>query len=103
MIRLTVLAALLLATAPAYATSLKCENPGGYYLVVVTPTDAVIDPDSFNARMAIIGRIHTKDIGALVLRTQDPAVTEILHLWPEPKMEVFSDGQLAQTDYCEAI
>lgn len=94
------IAALLLMAAPAYAESYNCDNPGGSYYVVLHATEAVIDPDSFNARLPIIGRIDTKEIKAVVLKTPDPTVTEILHTWPEPQMEVFSDGELAQVDPC---
>ena len=96
------IAAMLAATGPAYATSLVCENPGNKYLVTIADGAdvAIINPDSTADRMPIIGRIDTDEIRAVVLKTPDPTVTEILHTWPEPKMEIFSDGDLVQVDPC---
>ncbi|OEO31941.1 hypothetical protein VW23_013940 [Devosia insulae DS-56] len=103
-------AVLAVVMSPGYAAdretfghyTLICENPGGRYVAVLLDhaAEVVIDPDSTHTSLPIIGRIQTKEIGALVLRTPDPTVTEILHLWPEAKMEVFSDGDMVQVDEC---
>ena len=94
------LAAILTLATPSAAAQFRCDNPGGAYLAVVRQAEVILDPDTFNARLPIIGRIDTREIGAIVLQTADPTVTEIFHTRPEPKMEVFSDGELAQVDFC---
>jgi len=97
---LIAIAAVAALASPASAASYACENPGRTYNAVVMAGEVVINPDTTHTALQIIGRIDTDEIGALVLRTPDPTVTEILHTRPEPKMEVFSDGELVQVDPC---
>jgi hypothetical protein len=100
------LGALLLAICPAHAGSyaLVCKNPVRTYIVTYSDGDSEVlsDADTRQYRNAVIASVESGQVHALVLSTPDPTVTEILHLLPTPKMEVFSSGELFQVDQCTA-
>lgn len=103
--RIAGIAVLLLASSHAIAAadySLICQNPAHDYLVTFSDGDkvAVVDPDSAATEHPVLATIRTDAEHIIVLGTPDPTVTELLHLRPFQKIDVYGGGELVQTDAC---
>lgn len=81
---------------------LVCQDPGReYYLTYsVGDTAVLIDPDSSAIHQAVLAFINSDAIRVLVLDVGQPRMVSVLHLRPYLKNDIFSDGQLVQTDAC---
>lgn len=98
--------AVVAATVPSLAwsgTALTCENPGGEHQVTHEPgaSNLVLTSPVRDALDPVL--VDDQDASHVVTAsTVEGGPTARLHLRPCLKMEVWSDGQLMQTDGCHA-
>ena len=93
----------LFTALPASAgTALICENPRREYLVVYEPGSpfVLLNPDSDATKYKVMVDDNSDGNHIVTTETIEGGPTAQLHLRPYLKMEIWTDGQLIQTDAC---
>ncbi len=93
----------LFAALPSSAgTKLICENPRREYLVIYEPGSlfVLLNPDSDSTKYKVIVDDNSDGSHIVTTETIEGGPTARLHLRPYQKMEIWSGGQLIQTDAC---
>lgn len=95
-------ALLVAACGAASAESLICQNPVREYNLVVEPGAGavVINPDGPTTRWSILSRVQGDAQRIIVVDLGQEGMTGQVHLSPYQKVEIFSKGELVQTDAC---
>lgn len=83
-------------------TRLICENPRREYLVVYSPgaSALVLNPGSDRTEYSILVDDVTDAAHIVTAATVSDGPTARLHLRPYQKMELWSEGEVFQTDGC---
>ncbi len=93
------------ASGGASAESLICQNPGREYNLVFEPGagTVVINPDGPTTLWPILSRVQGDAQRILVVDLGQEGMTGQVHLYPYQKVEIFSMGELVQTDACHSV
>lgn len=97
-------ALLVAACGAASAESLICHNPGREYNLVFEPGAGVIviNPDGPTTTWPVLSRLQGDAQQILVVDLGQEGMTGQVHLSPYKKVEIFSKGELVQTDACHS-
>ncbi|KFL28874.1 hypothetical protein JP74_00445 [Devosia sp. 17-2-E-8] len=93
-----------LGTQTTFAESMICKNPGReYYLVYEPGAEAVvINPDSDHSTWKVLSNLFDDTQHIVIVDLGHPGMSGQVHFRPYRKVEIFSSGQLVQTDGCKS-
>ena len=99
-----VAATLFASAAPALAEGMICKNPGREYYLVYEQGDAAvtINPDSDGALWPVLSVLFDDRQHVVVADLGQKGMTAQVHFRPYRKVDIFSAGQLVQTDGCQS-
>lgn len=101
---LYVLLTLGVSVSPAFAEGMICKNPRREYYLVYSQGDAavVVNPDSEAAKWPALSNLFDDSQHIVIADLGQPGMTAQVHFRPYRKVDIFSDGQLVQTDGCKS-
>lgn len=84
--------------------SMICKNPGREYFLVYQPGAGaiIINPDSDNGAWNILSTLVDDSQHVVIVSLGAPGMTAQVHFRPYRKVDIFDDGELAQTDGCRS-
>lgn len=86
----------------AYDFSLVCKNPRREYQVVYDAGSSAVvsNPQSEAFEQPVLATIMDDRQHLIVLNIGQPNMVSVLHLRPYEKVDIYSSGELVQTDAC---
>ncbi|MCZ4345498.1 hypothetical protein [Devosia neptuniae] len=94
----------ILCVPMAFAEEMICKNPGREYYLVYHQSDptVLINPDSDNAEWRVLSVLFDDRQHIVVADLGQPGMTAQVHFRPYRMVEIFSTGELVQTDGCRS-
>jgi hypothetical protein len=88
----------------AFAAEMICKNPGReYYVVYEQGMPAVLlNPDSDKTAWPVLSLLFDDSQHVVIVDLGQPGMTAQVHIRPYKKVDIFSGGQLVQTDACRS-
>lgn len=86
-----------------FAESMVCKNPGREYYLVYDQGDpaVVINPDGGGSTWPVLSTLFDDRQHVVITDLGQPGMTAQVHFRPYRKVDIFSAGELVQTDGCQ--